>query len=93
MRSSQVSRIALYWAPLTLAISIIWSILLNALGVRGLLPAISLAGPAIIAAACAVAVYYVHDHLVFDMMIVDISGKEEEKKWICISGMSSKNVH
>ena len=66
MRSSQVSRIALYWAPLTLAISILWSILLNVLGVRGLLPALSLAGPAIIAAACAVAVYYVHDRLVLE---------------------------
>ena len=66
MRSSQVSRIALYWAPLTLAISILWSILLNVLGVRGLLPALSLAGPAMIAAACAVAVYYVHDRLVLE---------------------------
>ena len=65
MRSSQVSRIALYWAPLTLAISIIWSILLNALGFTGILPAISLAVPAIIAVPCAVAVYFVHDHSVF----------------------------
>ena len=29
-------------------------------------PQLSLAGPAIIAAACAVAVYYVHDHLVLE---------------------------
>ena len=66
MRSSQVSRIALYWAPLTLGISILWSILLNVLGVRGLVPALSLAGPAIIAAFCAVAVYYLHDHMVLE---------------------------
>lgn len=68
MRSSKIqySRIALYWAPLTLGLSIIWSMSLNMLGLSGVLPAFSLAGAAIIAVPVAVALYFVRDHQVLE---------------------------
>lgn len=68
MRSSKIqySRIALYWAPLTLGFSIIWSMSLNLLGLSGILPAFSLAGAAIIAVPVAAALYFVRDHQVLE---------------------------
>jgi len=68
MRSSKIqySRIALYWAPLTLGFSILWSMSLNMLGLSGLLPAFSLAGAAIIAVPTAAALYFVRDHQVLE---------------------------
>lgn len=68
MRSSKIqySKIALYWAPLTLVFSILWSILLNVLGLSGILPAFSLAGAAIIAVPTAAVLYFVQDHQVLE---------------------------
>jgi hypothetical protein len=68
MRSSKIqySKIALYWTPLTLGFSIIWSMSLNVLGLSGILPAFSLAGAAIIAVPIAAALYFVRDHQVLE---------------------------
>ena len=64
MRSSRIqySRIALYWAPLTLGLSIVWSMSLNLLRLTGILPAFSLAIPAIIAIPIALALYFIRDN-------------------------------
>jgi hypothetical protein len=68
MRSSKIqySRMALYWAPLTLGFSIIWSMALNLLGLSGILPALSLSGAAIIAVPVAAALYFVRDYQVLE---------------------------
>lgn len=68
MRSSKIqySRIALYWAPLTLIFSIVWSMSLNALGLSGILPAFSLAGAAIIAVPVATVLYFARDRQVLE---------------------------
>ena len=63
MRSSKVqySRIALYWAPLTVAFSILWSVVIHLLGLSGLIPAFSLVGPVLIGAASSVGLYFMRD--------------------------------
>ena len=68
MRSAKIqySKIALYWAPLTIVFSIIWSMSLNVLGLSGILPAFSLAGAAIIAVPAATALYFIRDHQVLE---------------------------
>lgn len=86
MRSSKVqySRIALYWAPLTVGFSIVWSMSLNMLGLSGVLPALSLAGAAIIAIPVSVALYFVRDHQVLEY---DDFGYRLEK------GRKAKDMH
>jgi hypothetical protein len=58
----QYSRIALYWAPLTVALSILWSVLANLLGLSGPLSALSLIGPILLGLLFSTAVYFVRDH-------------------------------
>jgi hypothetical protein len=63
MRSSKVqySRIALYWAPLTVVFSILWSVAIHLLGLSGLMPAFSLVGPVLIGAVSSVGLYFIRD--------------------------------
>jgi len=58
----QYSRIALYWAPLALGFSILWSVTINLLGLSGSLSAFSLAGPMFLGVVCSTAFYFLHDH-------------------------------
>ena len=58
----QYSRIALYWAPLTVAFSILWSVLANLVGFSGVLSALSLVGPILLGAFASTAIYFVRDH-------------------------------
>lgn len=58
----QVSRIAVYWAVLTFALALVWSVSLNMLQLSGMAPAVSLAVPAIIGALVAVVVYFYRVH-------------------------------
>jgi hypothetical protein len=58
----QYSRIALYWAPLTVAFSILWTVVINLLGLSGLLSAFSLIGPMLLGALSSTALYFMHDY-------------------------------
>jgi hypothetical protein len=58
----QYSRIAIYWAPLTVGFTILWSVAMNLLGLSGLIPALSLVGPVLLGAVSSVTVYFLHDH-------------------------------
>ena len=58
----QYSRIAIYWAPLALGFSILWSVVINLLGLSGSIPAFSLVGPIILGAVSSVVLYFLHDH-------------------------------
>jgi len=64
MRSSKVqySRIALYWAPLTVAFSILWSVAIHLFGLSGLMPAFSLVVPILFGAASSAGLYFMRDH-------------------------------
>ena len=68
MRSSKVqySRIALYWAPLTVVFSIFWSAAIHLLGLSGLMPAFSLVGPVLISALASAGIYFLRDHRDFE---------------------------
>ncbi len=57
----QYSRIALYWAPLTLGFSILWSFAINLLGLSGFFPALSLVGPVLLGGLFSIAIYFLHD--------------------------------
>jgi len=54
----QVSRIAVYWAVLTFALALFWSVLLNMLQLTGIGPAASLAVPAALGGILAVYIYF-----------------------------------
>jgi hypothetical protein len=58
----QYSRIAIYWAPLTVGFAILWSVAINLLGLSGFIPALSLVGPILLGAASSGAIYLLHDH-------------------------------
>jgi hypothetical protein len=58
----QYSKIAIYWAPLTVGFSILWSVALNLFGLSGSIPALSLAGPILLGTASSVVIYFLHDH-------------------------------
>jgi hypothetical protein len=58
----QYSKIAIYWAPLTLGFSILWSVALNLFGLSGWLPALSLAGPILLGTSSSVVLYFLRDH-------------------------------
>ena len=58
----QYSRMAIYWAPLTLGFLILWSVTMNLLGLSGLIPALSLVGPILLGAVSSAALYFLHDH-------------------------------
>jgi len=58
----QYSRIAMYWAPLTVGFSILWSVVLNLFEFSGLLPAFSLVGPILLGTTCSVGLYFLRDH-------------------------------
>jgi hypothetical protein len=58
----QFSKMALYWAVLTVALAILWSFLLNLLNLSGMLPAVTFAVPALLGAVGAVSMYFSHDH-------------------------------
>jgi len=64
MRKSKVqySKIAIYWAPLTVGFLILWSVAINLLGLSGLLPALSLVGPMLLGAVSSVVIYFLRDH-------------------------------
>jgi len=71
----QYSRIALYWAPLTLGFSILWTVLIHLLGLSGLLSALSLAGPMFLGALSSTALYFMRD---YRMLEYDDSGYQEK---------------
>ena len=58
----QFSRIALYWALLMVTLAILWSFLLNLFNLSGILPALTLAVPVLLAALGSVSIYLSHDH-------------------------------
>jgi hypothetical protein len=58
----QYSKIAIYWAPLTVGFTILWSVVINFLGLSGLLPALSLVGPMLLGAVSSVAIYFLRDN-------------------------------
>lgn len=58
----QYSRIALYWAPLTLGFSILWTVAIHLLGLSGLLSALSLVGPILLGTLSSTALYFLHDY-------------------------------
>jgi len=64
MRKSKVqySKIAIYWAPLTVGFLILWSVAINLLRLSGLLPALSLVGPMLLGAVSSVVIYFLRDH-------------------------------
>ena len=57
----QYSKIAIYWAPLTVGFLILWSVAINLLGLSGLIPAFSLVGPILLGAVSSVVLYLLHD--------------------------------
>jgi len=58
----QYSKIAVYWAPLTVGFAILWSVAINLLGLSGLLPALSLVAPILLGAISAIVLYFLRDH-------------------------------
>ena len=58
----QYSRMALYWAPLAVGFSILWSVMIHLLGLSGLLTALSLVGPMLLSVLASTALYFLHDH-------------------------------
>jgi hypothetical protein len=58
----QYSKIAIYWAPLTVSFSILWSVAINLLGLSGFIPALSLVGPILLGAVSSVVLYFLRDH-------------------------------
>ena len=62
----QYSKIAIYWTPLTVGFMILWSVLINLLGLHGLLPALSLAVPVLLGSLSAIAIYFLHDHRIIE---------------------------
>jgi len=64
MHSSKVqySKMALYWAPLTVVFSILWSVAIHLLGLSGLMPAFSLVVPILIGGVSSAGLYFVRDH-------------------------------
>ncbi len=82
----QISKIAVYWAVLTFALALVWSVSLNMLQMSGMRPAVSLAVPAIIGALSAVAIYFyrVHQTLEYDdsgYLMIKGRKEKEEHKW------------
>jgi len=70
------SRIALYWAPLTLGFSILWSVVMNLLGLSGLLSALSLVGPVVLGTVASAGIYLLHDYRTLEY---DDGGFQERK--------------
>lgn len=62
----QFSKIALYWAGLTVAFAILWSVYLNFKHLAGRLAGTSLVVPMLIGAMVSVLLYYGHDHMVLE---------------------------
>ena len=62
----QYSRMALYWAPLTIGFSILWTLVIHVLGLSGLLSAFSLIGAALLGALCSAAIYFRRDHRILE---------------------------
>lgn len=62
----QVSKIAVYWALFTFAISFLWTISLHALEIAGIWPALSLVGPMILGVVVSVLFYFSRDHQVLE---------------------------
>jgi len=82
----QYSRIALYWAPLTIGFSILWTVLVNLLGISGLLSAFSLAGPVLLGVLSSTGLYFLHDHRTMEYDDVGFQEKIgrkllEPRKW------------
>jgi len=62
----QYSRIALYWAPLTLGFSILWILVISFLGLSGMLSAFSLVGPVLLGTLSSTGLYFLHDRRTLD---------------------------
>jgi hypothetical protein len=64
----QVSKIAVFWAVLTFALALIWTVSLNILQLSGLAPAVSLAVPMALGAVLSIYIYFarVHQTLEYD---------------------------
>jgi len=79
----QVSRIAVYWAVLTFALALFWSVALNMLQLSGMGPAVSLAIPAVLGGVLAGYFYFfrVHQTLEYDDNGYSMTkGRKEEQK-------------
>jgi len=62
----QVSRIAVYWAVLTFGLALFWAVALNALGVSGVGPALTLVVPMALGGAISVLYYFARIHVVLE---------------------------
>ena len=84
-RSSRIqfSRIAVYWAVITFALALFWSVLLNMLQLSGVGPAVSLAVPVALGSLLAAYIYLfrVHQTLEYDDNGYSMTkGRKEEQK-------------
>lgn len=87
-RSSKVqtSKIALFWAVLTFAIAVVWTVSLNALRLSGTAPAVSLAVPVFIGAGLSIFLYFARAHQILDYnddgySVVKGRATAQEHKW------------
>ena len=58
----QYSKIALYWAPLTIGFVILWSLAIVLLGLSRLFAALSLVGPVVLGTLSSSVIYFLRDH-------------------------------
>jgi hypothetical protein len=62
----QISRVALYWAVLTAGFAFAWTLILNALQLAGVGPALSLVVPVVAGGVASILLYALHDHQALD---------------------------
>jgi hypothetical protein len=62
----QISRIAVYWAIFTFAFALLWTVMLSALGVRGVGAALSLFAPGVVGGVVSVLFYLLREHLTLE---------------------------
>jgi hypothetical protein len=82
----QISKIALYWAVLTVAFAVLWSVFLNTLQLTGLGAAFSLIVPVLLGGVAAFGFYRIHSHqtLEYDeegFRVLRGRGKVEKHDW------------
>ena len=62
----QISKLAVYWAVLTFALALFWTIILNMLRLSGPLAGLSLAVPVVVGGLLAFVLYRLRDHQVLE---------------------------
>jgi len=80
----QISRIAFYWAILTFALVLLWSVALNALYLTGAVVAVSLIVPALLGVGLACLIYFVREHQILEY---------NEEGYTLLRGRNSSETH